>query len=403
MQIGWIDFSKTERDKVLSVLDLLGEKGVLDELGISPIRDAFSNRFFPGTSTIQTRAKYFCIVPYAFKDLELNNKIYPITPKNLDDIENETAKKILENNPDASGIIGINAIKSNDWVKRPPSSIYWAGLRRYGIFNANHTISKYLKFLNNQKLGIRNAKRLTNLNDNNENLDDKNAGVNSKLHFFNIPTYKNDWMDKIDINLTFEEGQFLKNQIISNCNDSMMAYILENDMQEIVEINYFSDLKSIIHRFPEKIQDDYKLALDFSNFNYVLNVVYNKEAFDGKNNKANDEFTKIKRKIDDICDIDINFIMYELDVKNQYLKNFLIKSKEFMMAEDFEGLKNHIKDREIFLKGQNRSRLFNPGKYKEDIWFAGTFLDYRFKNAKVIMEDIFESEKIQERYNDKSK
>ena len=51
MELGWIDFSKTERSKILSVLDLLGEKGVLDELGISQIRDGYSDLFFPGTST----------------------------------------------------------------------------------------------------------------------------------------------------------------------------------------------------------------------------------------------------------------------------------------------------------------------------------------------------------------
>ena len=70
MPLGWIDFSKNERNKVLSVLDLLTEAGTLDELGIAPIRDGFANLFFPGTSTIQTRAKYFMIVPYALKDLE---------------------------------------------------------------------------------------------------------------------------------------------------------------------------------------------------------------------------------------------------------------------------------------------------------------------------------------------
>lgn len=63
MQLGWIDFSKTERDKVISILDLLSEPGVLDELGIAQIRDGFANLFFPGTTTIQTRAKYFLIVP----------------------------------------------------------------------------------------------------------------------------------------------------------------------------------------------------------------------------------------------------------------------------------------------------------------------------------------------------
>ena len=35
MPLGWIDFSKKERNKVLSVLDLLSETGTLDELGIA--------------------------------------------------------------------------------------------------------------------------------------------------------------------------------------------------------------------------------------------------------------------------------------------------------------------------------------------------------------------------------
>ena len=77
MQLGWIDFSKSERSKVLSVLDLLQEKGTLDELGIAPIRDGFANIFFPGTSTIQTRAKYFLIVPYALWDLEREDAMKP--------------------------------------------------------------------------------------------------------------------------------------------------------------------------------------------------------------------------------------------------------------------------------------------------------------------------------------
>lgn len=52
MPLGWIDFSKSERSKVLSVLDLLSEGGTLDELGIAPVRDGLANLFIPGTSTI---------------------------------------------------------------------------------------------------------------------------------------------------------------------------------------------------------------------------------------------------------------------------------------------------------------------------------------------------------------
>lgn len=57
MQLGWIDFSKEDRQKAFDVINLLSEQGAVDELGIGVIRDAFANYFFPGTSTIQTRAK----------------------------------------------------------------------------------------------------------------------------------------------------------------------------------------------------------------------------------------------------------------------------------------------------------------------------------------------------------
>lgn len=46
MQLGWIDFSEKEREKVLDVVNLLTEEGAVDELGIGIIRDSFANLFF---------------------------------------------------------------------------------------------------------------------------------------------------------------------------------------------------------------------------------------------------------------------------------------------------------------------------------------------------------------------
>ena len=46
MQLGWIDFSKEDRQKALDVIILLSEQGTVDELGIGIIRDAFANYFF---------------------------------------------------------------------------------------------------------------------------------------------------------------------------------------------------------------------------------------------------------------------------------------------------------------------------------------------------------------------
>ena len=71
MQLGWIDFSKEDRQKSLDVINLLSEQGAVDELGKGTVRDAFANCFFPGTSTVQTRVKYFLqffIVPRILKE-----------------------------------------------------------------------------------------------------------------------------------------------------------------------------------------------------------------------------------------------------------------------------------------------------------------------------------------------
>ena len=77
LQFGWIDFSNDQRNKVMSVISLLSEPDAVDELGIGMVRDGFSNIFFPGTSTIQTRAKYFLLTSYLLVELEKQKGMTP--------------------------------------------------------------------------------------------------------------------------------------------------------------------------------------------------------------------------------------------------------------------------------------------------------------------------------------
>ena len=74
MEIGFIDYSHEERNKILSTLKMLGEQNVLDELGIGGVRDAYSNILFPGISTLQTRAKYFVLIPYLFQSAKIQTE-----------------------------------------------------------------------------------------------------------------------------------------------------------------------------------------------------------------------------------------------------------------------------------------------------------------------------------------
>lgn len=396
MQLGWIDFSKTERNKILSVLDLLSESGTLDELGIAPIRDGFANLFFPGTSTIQTRAKYFFLVPYALKELELSNETNPNRfLRALNETEKMCGETLLEINPNENGIIGKRSLQGGKWVKRTPADIYWAGLRKYGIFTGgNVSLSEYARAtcaIKNQKSTLT---KLGNRNDSAEEneTDDKNAGNIFKIHFWKMPLYQKSWRENIEMQLTKAEGEFLHEQIISTCPDSMLSYILENRMTEILDLENFSDLGAIINKFPKQMQDEYTLALSFSDFLFVARTLYNIIISDGQNVQANDTFEELKDVMAELAEIDIDLIFAKLYIYKPDLKNFIKKLQDCMRNNNVEEMKKVIKAREIMLKGQNRAKTAHPGEFNPNDWIGGGELDFRFNNAKTIIRDIFESE-----------
>ena len=68
--LTWIDHDAAARERSLRILALFQEKESRDELGLGGIRDAFADRLFPGTSTIQTRLRYMLFVPWIYRALE---------------------------------------------------------------------------------------------------------------------------------------------------------------------------------------------------------------------------------------------------------------------------------------------------------------------------------------------
>ncbi len=64
--LAWLDRDSAARDRSLRVLALFKETDTRDELGLGAIRDAIADQLFPGTSTIQTRLRYFLFVPWIY-------------------------------------------------------------------------------------------------------------------------------------------------------------------------------------------------------------------------------------------------------------------------------------------------------------------------------------------------
>ena len=395
MPLGWIDFSTRDRSKVLNVLDLLSESGTLDELGIAPVRDGFADLFFPGTSTIQTRAKYFLIIPYILKDMELGHEMNPNRMlRAIDELERSCAKQLMAQR-DMEGIIGRRALSQNRWVKRTPADIYWAGLRNYGIFTGGRlSLSEYVRAICAIKGQKETLARLGNRADNAEenDVDDKDAGGIAAMRFWKIPTYQETWKETLKMALTHDEGDFLKNQIVHLYPDSMLGHILRENRKEILECRRFQGLSSLMHTFPEQIQYDFNLASSFSVFLYVIRTIYNIIISEGKNEAANREWESLKPDLKKFSEVNLEAIFDRLGIRsNVFLCTFLMRCRETMHYGDFDGMILEIKRRERDLK-QSRAKTLHAGEFNPDDWYGGGELDYRFPNARVLIRDIFESE-----------
>lgn len=127
--LTWLDYSERDRRRALDVVDLFRERGTVDELGVGAVRDSFSDLLFPGTSTIQTRACYFLLLPWMFLRLERLRVGSAAAADRADREERRLNQRLLEG-PDTAGVFGVDAGLT---LKRLPSAVYWGGLAAWGI------------------------------------------------------------------------------------------------------------------------------------------------------------------------------------------------------------------------------------------------------------------------------
>src|SRR5579872_1094329 len=142
-QFVWLDYSERERRKMLDIVDQFREHDTRDELGIGSVRDTFADLFFPGTSTIMTRARYFLIVPWIYQRLEKQRiGSGQIIAKGRSE-ETDLIDAIAQSD-DSEGNIGTLAKHA---LVRLPSHIYWQGLAVWGIRTFMGSQSQYHRSL----------------------------------------------------------------------------------------------------------------------------------------------------------------------------------------------------------------------------------------------------------------
>lgn len=127
--LSWLDSSRDDQQRIRELLKLFSDTESRDELGIGQVRDAFSDLLFPGTSVIQTRARYLLMVPWCYQEAQRRGLRGDRLAAQVDRNERKVIDALLRGD-DTEGVIGRRA---GVGVRTLPSSIYAAALLRYGI------------------------------------------------------------------------------------------------------------------------------------------------------------------------------------------------------------------------------------------------------------------------------
>lgn len=397
MQIGWIDFSDNDRKRAIDVIHLLQEQGAMDELGIGIIRDAISNRFFPGTSTIQTRAKYFFIIPYIIKECCENKhtkNVYDVF--NLIDKNEKWCAQKMKDSGDIEGVIGADVIPQR-WVVRRPYSIYWNGIRKFGIFtNSKMSLKEYV----HTALRIKSKSIDSNWKtDGEENAqDDKYAGKDSLNPFWNLPNeYNEHWKDNLRIELLPHEAKWLRNRILASTEGSLLKFVLGNNISLKKYLSVDNPFEALYCDIKDKVDDKMARAMLFAyQFNYLVymcRILYNMILSDNQNADANEQWgSHYPADISKFENLDIKELFLEFNVKSSSAYRFLCDMKKYLTQGDIENARKRIVDREIELKDESRAKLLRKNEYDNNIWIGGYYLDYRMGVSEKLLNDIYSVE-----------
>ena len=378
-------------------MDLFREEDTRDELGIGVIRDAFADQLFPGTSTIQTRVRYFFFLPWLYRSFRSRDSREDRFANKRRSVQDKL-RVSLGNGDETIGVIGSHAGAS---VQRLPSSVYWQGLRRWGILRLSGSESDYRRELARQQ---RIGDRLVN------NDDGEPTGEGSELLWDpELPDPPSDWLDATDFALTKQEAEYLRFRLEVSAKDSLLAHFIDLGIE--TGNTRFAWEHAPMESLPDSLKEGVGHARNFSESMYGAVLLYNlmlseekgrEEWIDRYRDLMADWWRMRSERSSDFRSWDrVEFWSllgtWQARVRPQargFVEGWLDGIDELRNLEDvFENpmLRILIKNREQTLKGP-RSRLGNPRAL--DLWRgkSGTSqLDYRWNEpVKSMISDIIQ-------------
>ncbi len=216
--LTWLDYSDHDRRRAIELIKQFREQDTRDELGIGTIRDALSDLLFPGTSTIQSRVRYFLLIPWLYLQLEGKRTASAVARDRARRGELKLIPALLASD-DPEGTIG-RLVK--DRLKILPSTIYWSGLHRWGICLFPGHQDQYHRSLD----GFYASQSRTLRADDGERL----GGVRMRNWHPGLPSAPANFPAAVSLRLRKVDAEYLKERILTQCPRTLLSFLVDRGL-----------------------------------------------------------------------------------------------------------------------------------------------------------------------------
>lgn len=390
----WLDTSEHDRRRALDVIDLFKQRDTRDELGIGSVRDALADLLTPGTSTIQTRARYLFFIPWMYLDLE-RRRVSPADVARRARESELALIDVLAESADNSGTIGIEARRK---LKRLPSTVYWGGLRTFGIRLFPGAQDQYHRGLDRF---YREQERLRASREEREG--ERRDRPNWHPH---LPVRPSGYPAGASFALRREEAEYLQDRILQRAPGTLLAFLV--DRCRLAERVDFPWEHPLVAELPTRLSGLLEHARCFSEAMHGAALLYNRML--AEQLSRNDWATEYQKQIEEWAAL--------VGVRSKGLvawdrpefwkivrsRGAVVPSSTQVFIENWISLalgmrdatrvissgdtRNLIEHRERYLK-RGRARLAN--REQLELWggAAGTArLDFRWGTTQTIVTDI---------------
>jgi len=260
-RFGWLDTDDAQRRAMLSVVELFKDEGTVDEIGIGAVRDSVSDRLFPGTSVLLTRARYFLMIPWLVKQTVESTAAPSEAQARLRSLEGRLIHSLLRGG-ETDGVIGRTA---KDKLKRMPSVAYWAALGRYELRNPELSIEGLLR---TDITGRQVQQRQVTPDDPGAARDQARSSLHPDL-----PPAPAELLDQVTLELTAEESDFLIDRITTTTKGSLFAWLLTH--QQPSDVDYAWEHPAG-EAFPDEAQEYVDAGRRFHCLSHGAALTYNR-------------------------------------------------------------------------------------------------------------------------------